>query len=541
MTQEAKNLREKLISRQSRVDSTNNPFPALTSNAEKNIFSKETNETENKIDTKTYPKLTKNFIMSDIKNNKKTLYDEDKSNSDLFEDRSIKKGLEVEFNDGESYPNLSEVLDSDNDLNLNEDETKKLIVKNLAKQYNFKQDEEVRIQLMKLKKKNKQEKGNKDKKELNNNNNDNLNNLNNKKDNYHNRDNKQLTVEANKTKSSALIPSTNQKDKIEENNKRKKYIGELIRFDSFSERNGLGRQKFGKFESKNLNSKIDNLINEETLNNNDLSISSNNSLINQVKKIYKIHKKNTESFNARSNVKNNRLLNSNKINKNENKNSFNDKIQTKAVIINDFKNTNFFHKFKLFDNSDKKLNLRKDSHIGNFSNENSNNNKGKSIFNKNYHHNPNKKFQESEFLTEKEIKEKKLDEQYVKSIDYDKIMKNNLEKMKNLFPGRKHKKNSKDFDAFRKTHFVLFKNLNDELKHSSRNSILIPESNNNTQSIYNVNNNDYNNFNSEIKIQYNYECNAETYNHIQNERNAFRKNEKLDKTNTELLGKYYHF
>lgn len=142
---EANALREKLKSRQSRTDSSNKPI--LDSPCENNFILKDTNDTENLNVRNTKQLNLKNLISNEENNN---IY----SNTENL-NNTIKIGLEVEFNESGSTPNLSEILDSENELNLDKEELRKVVIKNLAKQYNFKTDEEIKNQQIKMREMNK--------------------------------------------------------------------------------------------------------------------------------------------------------------------------------------------------------------------------------------------------------------------------------------------------------------------------------------------------------------------------------------------------
>lgn len=590
MTQQANALREKLKSRQSKADSINKCFPSVMINAENNIFSKETNETENnKILTKiSTNNFTKNLFSN--ANSKNNIFNSlnNEENKDLNQNNilnySIKVGLDVELDESGSTPGLSEILDSDNDLNLNESEIKKLIKKNLAKHYDFKQDEDIKNQLWRLKQKNKTdlEAKNFSNKDLNNNNINGNSNIPNSK-NHLNQNfidaNKKSAIEANdKTKTLFCSPTSNQKEKCEESPKRKKYIGELIRFDSSKnngEKKNLAKIKDAAEAAATANNKHKNLkINtnenlhftkedteEENYDENDeISIASDNSLMKQAMKLYNMHQKGPELLNVMNNkklfnlnhlcsekkLKTKSYLKANYDNDNFSKGlCLDDKINRRDMLMSDFKNSNFFHKFKLFEKNNFKNknnsannypNLRNSSYDNLYNNNNKSSNKQNKIF-----------------LTAKEKKQKKLDELYVRNINYDKILKKNLEMMKNLFPEKKGKKASKDFINFRSTHNGFSQNINEEnIKNWSRNNVLGLESNENTESvnthannnIYSNNNNinyNTNNNNVEINIRTDYECNEETINNSNNERNEFKRNKNFNKMNTGSNGIFIYF
>lgn len=558
MTQEANTLREKLKSRHSRGDSTNRLFPVVTSNAENNIFSKETNETEiNKLTLKTANNLTRNLKNENTNTNQfnklNPLHSRELKNKEcsvLDEDKSIKVGLDVEFNQSGSTPALSEILDSENDLDLSESEAKKLIKKNLAKQYNFKQDAEIQNQLYQLKQKNKKnlkEDKNACTKDQKINENNNSNNPN---------SNKKGLIEGKNIKVS--LNNQNNKEKYEESPKRKKHIGELIGFDKDSQRDKLAHIK-NKLKSLKIETYTnDNLDKEETVEDKELSFSSDNSLMRQVSKIYKMRQKSTESLIAMADPQENKFHKINSDGKfktiskypNNNISALESKIGKKAMLMSEFKNSNFFHKFKLFENNKNLKNKMNSSHHSNLRNsslENSKFNNSKNlglnsnIDNQNTTNNNSnyKSNQDKIFLTAKELKQKKLDELYVKNINYDKILKNNLDMMRNLFPDKKGKKDFKDFQTLRTTHNAFFKKFNKELaKKSSRNSVLVLESNNNTESLNNENFNSKKNY-ANINNQTEYNFNEEAVNYSTNERYGFRKNEKMDKNITASNGIFW--
>jgi len=133
LSEGANALREKLKTRQSRADSINKHFGALTSNNENYIFSKEKNETENKMNSKTANNFNKYILNSNANNNFENLnllkYEEKQ-----LEDESIKVGLDVEFDESYSDSGITEILNSDKDQHLKEDEIKRLIKQILKKQ-----------------------------------------------------------------------------------------------------------------------------------------------------------------------------------------------------------------------------------------------------------------------------------------------------------------------------------------------------------------------------------------------------------------------
>jgi len=471
-------------------------------------------------------------------------------------DESIKEGLDVEFNESGSTPGLSEILDSDNDLNLSEREMKKLIKKNLAKQYDFKQDEDVKNQLRRLKQKDKaafKEEAEEEKKEEKLTNKDlkridaagesnNL--LNKKKINSENTHKKSAIELNNKTKSSFFTPNSNQREKYPDSPRRKKYIGELITFDN-NNNNNAQKQTLAKLKAaasavknnlKHLKIKINpnenlQLDKEETADIDEISFSSNHSLMEQVTKIYKMGHNSSGSLIAVSNLKDNNLINNEKegklkTNSSKNENIYNKRLNheykqnIKAILKSELKNSNFFHRFKLFENN----NLKNKNNLRNFINENiSKKNNNPNVKNKeNSNNNYKLSHQDKIYLTAKEVKHKKLDELYVKSINYDKILKSNIDIMKTLFPNKNEKKISKDIDDFRRaTHNGFFKKLNEQEfnnQSASRNTVLEHEFNKNTMTTNSANHSVYNhkNNNGEIKIKYEDEGNKETLNNLNN-------------------------
>lgn len=540
MTNEANALREKLKSRQSRADSSkqfalkeekeNN---LLSNNNQNNVFSKETNETDNKIFTKSYNTNFNNYHdnknIRTASNKKKNIVNINKSDG-LNE--SIKTGLDVELNYSGSTPDLSEILDSRNKLNLKDEEMQKLIKKNLAKQYNFKTDEEVKNQINKLfsKKSNNKNKKPNENKDINNN----KINVNKKDSGIENNKNKPGFFNSNQKNNN----NNNNKLKNEESPTRKNHIGDLIKFEKNSEKEKLAMYN----KINNVKIKLNNMNIENDENDEENSVSSNDSLMQYVSNVYKLRQKSTER--ARQDKTKSKLTELDKIINNNN--NFNEIINKKASLLSEFKNSNFFNKFKFFEknnnNSNNKLKRRNHSNLRNASYDNSFiNNKNVSFIKNNFNQNTNNIKNNSNgndkiILTAKEIKQRKLDELYVKNINYDKILKNNIEIMRNLFPNKK-KKIIKPLNS--STAYNGFFNVKDEVKYSSRNSVLHLESNNNTN-LFNTNltnfknnsqcnNNTINNKENYLNSEYN-----QTDNSIQN-----KHNEKKNKVNPISIGKIF--
>jgi hypothetical protein len=63
----------------------------------------------------------------------------------------IKSGLDVEFQDCGSTPNMSELIDSSNSLKLDNELKHKYMIKNLTKKYNFTTNDQVKSELEKYK------------------------------------------------------------------------------------------------------------------------------------------------------------------------------------------------------------------------------------------------------------------------------------------------------------------------------------------------------------------------------------------------------
>ena len=63
----------------------------------------------------------------------------------------IKIGLDVDFHDCGSTPNMSELVDSDNSLKLDDEQKHKYFIKNLSKKYNFTTNNQVKLELDKYK------------------------------------------------------------------------------------------------------------------------------------------------------------------------------------------------------------------------------------------------------------------------------------------------------------------------------------------------------------------------------------------------------
>lgn len=419
----------------------------------------------------------------------------------------FKDGLGVKLND-ESIPNLSIILDSENELNLNESQMKKLIIKNLKKQYNFESNQDIQTHLKSIisRSNNFREKENQanDKavimkkikpQKTEDENNNKL---------FFARDNKKnLKISGSKVKPRFFQNEDKHKmpNKIPCNCPTKKYVGELINFDN--NKNKKNNKKPTQLNIENAN--MAEAENEKELSS-DQNDESDDSLMECMKNMYKKQQNRSESPIGDGNEKS-IVEKDDKHIENEVKKLKSDPFGSKASLMNEFKNSNFYNKFKIFqtDNFKKAKNKNNTSpqrkHLED--KKTTTNNKTFSNFKNVFsikggkYGNPMNNY--SEFikknkLTKKELHNKKLDDLYIRSIDYDKILKQNITLMKSLFPLKKA--NNKCLTSIKDIKYINISNVicdatrnikrDYELTHTNTDNINLM-----TTSNYGINNQDY--------------------------------------------------
>jgi len=545
LSKEANAIREKLKSRQLRTDPSK-PFE-LKEDKEKNNLNninntcnnndhnyqnspslKKAYEIEKKSCTKTYNTNYKNYYnYENLTTSPLRRFNINKSNSC---DNYSNMDLDSLSNESRSTPNISEIFDSKNQLNLGEEEIRKLIPKNLVKQYKFKTDEEVKKHINKIL--NKKPIINQDKKIIENKNNENKKfNVNtNTQTDYNN-----ILKEGNKTNRGFFNWKSNIKNKeylkynmnktnnmikhdLEFNNTRKNHIGNLIKFDKNVEKDNL--------KLNNKPNKLKNKINSINMENNEVfknqTICSNDSCIKFDDKEYILCQNNPEKIGQ--DKSSSKLTELDKIIKNNI--NFYEIIDNKAFLLNEYKNSNFFNKFNFFEKNKKfKNELKKQMFKKNYFN--SRNPSSDNSFAKTNFDDRKKSNTKDNLLSFKNLREKKFDLTYEKTFEYDRILKDNIDVMRSLFPSKNKNKAITSNFAFKG---IL--NINDNLKYTGTNNTVNLHSNENTN-LKNTKNDVNNQYNDKDILVENQNNKAKI-----TSQNIDLNNEKIRKINPILIGKY---